>query len=471
MKVIIIGAGPAGLSCAYELVKQGVEVHIYEASEHVGGMSRSFDLWGQRVDMGPHRFFSKEEHVNRFFSEIVKDNYTTVNRLTRIHYKGRFFEYPLKLSNVLANLPLPTIVRIVFDYVLQLLRPSGNPKTFEDWVVNRFGNTLFQTFFKSYSEKLWGIPCSKIDADWAAQRIKTLSLFGAILNTFKDRRNNRHKTLIDEFSYPHNGMGQLYESCRDEILAKGGFIHLNSPVARIIQDAEGKVKGLELQNGSVIESEHVVSTMPLTHLVKGLKTVPSSVSTAVDKLYFRNTILVYLEVDGKDFFKDNWIYVHSPELKHGRITNFRNWCSTLTKESNRTILCMEFWAFEDDELWKMADEKIEELAKEEIRTLNLFPSEVDIVNSKTLRIPKCYPVYETGYQQNLKVVESYLNSIENLIPIGRYGAFKYNNQDHSILMGILAAEKILGKSDVDLWSVNTDTEYQEEGRIKDVLLQ
>ncbi|MFT5311504.1 MAG: protoporphyrinogen oxidase, partial [Bacteroidia bacterium] len=167
MKVIIIGAGPAGLSCAYELVKQGVEVHIYEASEHVGGMSRSFDLWGQRVDMGPHRFFSKEEHVNRFFSEIVKDNYTTVNRLTRIHYKGRFFEYPLKLSNVLANLPLPTIVRIVFDYVLQLLRPSGNPKTFEDWVVNRFGNTLFQTFFKSYSEKLWGIPCSKIDADWA----------------------------------------------------------------------------------------------------------------------------------------------------------------------------------------------------------------------------------------------------------------------------------------------------------------
>ncbi|MFT5901512.1 MAG: protoporphyrinogen oxidase, partial [Bacteroidia bacterium] len=231
------------------------------------------------------------------------------------------------------------------------------------------------------------------------------------------------------------------------------------------------VKGLELQNGSVIESEHVVSTMPLTHLVKGLKTVPSSVSTAVDKLYFRNTILVYLEVDGKDFFKDNWIYVHSPELKHGRITNFRNWCSTLTKESNRTILCMEFWAFEDDELWKMADEKIEELAKEEIRTLNLFPSEVDIRNSKTLRIPKCYPVYETGYQQNLKVVESYLNSIENLIPIGRYGAFKYNNQDHSILMGILAAEKILGKSDVDLWSVNTDTEYQEEGRIKDVLLQ
>ncbi|MGB1317730.1 MAG: FAD-dependent oxidoreductase, partial [Flavobacteriales bacterium] len=418
-----------------------------------------------------HRFFSKEEHVNRFFKEIVKEKYTTVQRLTRIHYKGRFFEYPLKLSNVLGNLPLLTIVKIVFDYVVQLITPTGNLKTFEDWVINRFGRTLFQTFFKSYSEKLWGIPCSKIDADWAAQRIKTLSLLGAIANTFKDRRKTNHKTLIDEFAYPHNGMGQLYELCRDEIQTNGGTIHLNTPISRVLQGDAGKLVGLELADGSTVEADYVVSSMPLTHLVKGLKNVPLNVEAAVGKLYFRNTILVYLEVDGKDFFKDNWIYVHSPELKHGRITNFSNWCPTLAKNADRTILCMEFWAFESDELWKMDNSEVEEIAKREIRTLNLFSANVAITNSKTLKIPRCYPVYETGYQQNLKVVETYLNSVENLIPIGRYGAFKYNNQDHSILMGILAAEKVLGTSKVDLWSINTDTEYQEEGRIKDVLLQ
>lgn len=472
MKAAIIGAGPAGLSCAYELAKHGVEVHVYEASEHIGGMARSFDLWGQRVDMGPHRFFSKEEHVNRFFRELVKEDFTKVKRLTRIHYRGKFFDYPLKLGNVLGNLPIPTIIRIIFDYLVQLVTPDGKPKTFEDWVVNRFGRTLFQTFFKSYSEKLWGIPCSKIDADWAAQRIKTLSLFGAIINTFKDRRKNRHKTLVDEFAYPHNGMGQLYESCRNEILANGGVIHLNTFVHKVLQnELTGNAIGIELQDGSVIKSDYVISTMPLTLLIKGLKTVSPDVKMASNQLKFRNTILVYLELDGKDFFEDNWIYVHSPELKHGRITNFRNWCPTLTKNSDRTIVCMEFWAFDNDELWQMKDENLEELASNEIRTLNLFPADVVITNSHTLRIPKCYPVYETGYQKHLKVVESYLNDIKNLIPVGRYGAFKYNNQDHSILMGILAAEKVLGKSDVNLWSINTDTEYQEEGRIKDVLLQ
>jgi protoporphyrinogen oxidase len=213
VKVLIIGAGPAGLSCGYELSKKGVDVAIYEASEHVGGMSRSIDLWGQKVDLGPHRFFSKEKNVNRFFNELLQDEYTLVNRQTRIFYRNRFFDYPLKFLNVLTNLSLTIIIRILWDYLIIRLKPIKNPSTFEEWVTNKFGKKLFETFFKSYSEKLWGIPCSKIDANWAAQRIKSLSLIDAIIFSIKGDKKNKHKTLVDQFAYPKNGTGQLYLNC------------------------------------------------------------------------------------------------------------------------------------------------------------------------------------------------------------------------------------------------------------------
>ncbi len=467
-KVLIIGAGPAGLSCAYELVKQGVEVEVFESSERVGGMSGSFDLWGQRVDIGPHRFFSKEQHVNQFFKEVVGDDFTLVNRLTRIYYRNRFFQYPLKVGNVLGNLPLGTISRILWDYGMQRIRPIKNPETFEDWVTNRFGKKLFEIFFKSYSEKLWGIPCSKIDADWAAQRIKTLSLFQAILFAIKENRG-KHKTLVDQFAYPNNGTGQLYEQCAQKIIAKGGEIHFGKRVKQVL--TEGKnTTGVLLENGDKILADVVVSTMPVTNLVGGLQ--PSEeVKKAVGELYYRNTILVYLEIDGKNLFEDNWIYVHSNDVKHGRITNFRNWTPQLNRGCETTILCMEYWSFEQEELWKMTDEELASLARKEIKKLGLIPPNMGVLKHHVLRIPKCYPVYETGYQEHLKVVEQFLDGHKNLIPIGRYGAFKYNNQDHSILMGILAAQNILGTEKVNLWDINTDVEYQEEGKIKDILIQ
>lgn len=475
MKVIIIGAGPAGLSCGYELAKAGVEVEVYEASPYVGGMARSFDLWGQRVDMGPHRFFSKEKHINDFFTTLVKDDYTLVNRLTRIYYRNRFFHYPIKLFNALFNLPPLTTVRILWEYVRIQIFPYKNPQTFEEWVSNRFGRKLFEVFFKHYSEKLWGIPCSKIDADWAAQRIKSLSLWGAIFSAVFGNRGNKHKTLLDQFVYPNNGTGTLYERAAEFIVAKGGKVNLKSPVKRVMQDemqdAGYRVRGVELMDGTIVEADYVVSTMPLTALVKNLKDVPADVRAAVEKLYFRNTILVYLEVDANNLFSDNWIYVHSPEVKHGRITNFRNWSKELYGNKNTTILCMEFWAFDRDEIWKDKDENLAELAKKEIRMLNLVPEDAEILNALVLRVPKCYPVYETGYQVHLKKVENYLDTVPSLIPIGRYGAFKYNNQDHSILMGILAADKITQGLTIDLWKINTDVEYQEEARIKDVLIQ
>jgi len=469
-QIIIIGAGPAGLSCGYELVKAGVEVDIYEASSYIGGMARSFDLWGQRVDMGPHRFFSKEKHINEFFITMVKDDYTLVNRLTRIYYLNRFFNYPIKLFNVLKNLPVITIGQILWEYLRVKIFSFKNPATFEEWVSNRFGRKLFEIFFKHYSEKLWGIPCSKIDADWAAQRIKSLSLWEAVIHAIVGNTGNKHKTLLDQFAYPNNGTGTLYERAADFITAHGGKVHLQMPVKSVMQDATGKVTGIELKDGTIKTAEHVVSTMPLTLMVKGLQNVPKDVIYASEQLYFRNTILAYLEVDSMELFSDNWIYVHSPEVKHGRITNFRNWSKELYRDKKTTILCMEFWAFDNDPIWKDKDENIAELAKKEIRFLKLVPENLKILNAFILRVPSCYPVYETGYQVNLKKVENWLDTVENLIPIGRYGAFKYNNQDHSILMGILAADKITKGLDTDLWEINTDIEYQETARIKDVLL-
>jgi len=460
MKVVVIGAGPAGLSCAYELVKEGVEVEIYEASEHLGGMSRSFDLWGQKVDLGPHRFFSKEKQVN------------LVDRQTRIVYQNRFFEYPLKLMNVLTNLSLVTIIKVLWDYLLVRIKPIKNPSTFEEWITNRFGKKLFETFFKSYSEKLWGISCSKIDASWAAQRIKSLSLFEAVIFAVKGDKKKKHKTLVDQFAYPKNGTGQLYLNCAKYITEKGGQIHINTPVKKVIVDNQShSAKGIVLLDGTMIKADVVVSTMPLTTLIKGFDNLPTKIVEANKQLYFRNTILVYLEIDSVDLFKDNWIYVHSLQLKHGRITNFRNWCPTLYGNKKTSILCMEFWAFEDDAIWKATDNEVDAIAQKELRSLKLFSKEIGINRTKVIRVPKCYPVYEIGYQDHLKTIESYLSKFNNLVPIGRYGAFKYNNQDHSILMGILAAQNIRSESSIDLWGINTDTEYQEEGIVKDVLIQ
>ncbi|WP_344926317.1 FAD-dependent oxidoreductase [Aquimarina addita] len=469
-KVIIIGAGPAGLSAAYTLAKHNVDVTIFEASPYLGGMSRSFDLWGQRVDLGPHRFFTKEPKINNFFDELIKDEYTVVNRLTRIYYKKNFFDYPLKLMNVLKNLEFSTIFSILSNYGKQRLFPIKNPDTFEKWVTNRFGKKLYTIFFKYYTEKLWGIPCAKIDADWAAQRIKGLSLVEAVISAIRGNRGNKHKTLLDQFSYPCKGTGTLYEKAASFVQANGGIIHKETPIQKVLIDAN-VCKGVITTDGVEHFADYVISSMPLTSLIQGIERTPQEVLKAGAQLYFRNTILVYLEINRDDLFEDNWIYVHSPEVKHGRITNFRNWCPTLYGDQKSTILCLEFWAFEKDDIWKADDSYLSNLASKELKALKILSDEDQIDNFKIVRVPKCYPVYEIGYRDHLDVIQNYLTSIDKLIPIGRYGAFKYNNQDHSILMGILAAENIIHNTDVNLWEINTDTEYQEDGEVKDVLVQ
>ena len=462
--VVIIGAGPAGLAAAHSISKAGLKPQVFEAAPHVGGMARSFELFEQRVDCGPHRFFTKQPEVSAFFDELIGQDYVEVQRLTRIYYDGKFYDYPLKASSVWSNLAPDQIGSILYSYLLKKLSPIKNPQNLEDWISNKFGNELYQLFFKNYSEKLWGIPCSQIDADWAAQRIKSLSLFEAVKNNVRGNRG-KHHSFVDKFRYPVNGTGMLYERAQSIIEQLGGKINLRQAVKRLVFSGK-KVSGIELADGSEILADHVISTMPLTLLLKGLPSLPEEVAHASDKLYFRHTILVYLEIDSTDLFEDNWLYIHSPEVRHGRVTNFRNWSPGLYQDKSTSILCVEFWAFDKDPIWHEKDEYLQKLAEKELRQIELIPENIRVLQSKVVRVPRCYPVYEIGYQEHIQKISDYLQQFQNLQLIGRYGSYKYNNQDHSIMMGLLAAQNVLHNKNIDLWGVNSDKEYHEADLIQ-----
>ncbi|MCI0642252.1 MAG: FAD-dependent oxidoreductase [Gemmataceae bacterium] len=463
MRVAVIGAGPAGITAAYQLAKQGVAVEVYEASEHVGGLSRTFELWGQKVDLGPHRFFSQDPRVNELWLEVVGQDYEMVDRLTRIYYRRRFFDYPLRPGNALWNMGFLTATRCLASYFKEKIRPSyRETDTFESWVVGRFGRRLFEMFFKSYSEKLWGIPCHELDADFAAQRIKKFSL-GEAVKAALGLSKGKHKTLVDQFAYPVGGTGMVYNRMADKVRGWGGHVHLRAPVQRVVHH-ERRVHALELKDGRIEPFDHVVSTMPLTLMVKGLGNLPAEVERAVDKLRFRNTIVVYLLVRGSNLFRDQWLYVHSPDLGTGRVTNFRNWVPEMYGDSPDTILALEYWCYDEDAEWRESDEALIERAKRDMQLTGLLGG-APILDGHVVKIRRCYPVYGRGYKQHLTPVEEYLRTFDGLSVIGRYGAFKYNNQDHSILMGLLAAENILDGKSHDLWAVNTDSEYQEAALI------
>lgn len=470
MKVAVIGAGPAGITAAYELAKRNVQVDVYEAGPHVGGLARTIPLWNQKVDLGPHRFFSQDRRVNQLWLEVVGKDYEMVERLTRIYYKKRFFFYPLKAFNALRNLGAVEALRCVSSYFLEKFRSGRNAdENFESWVVHRFGRRLFEIFFKSYTEKLWGISCENLDTDFAAQRIKKLSLFEAVKNAITHGSKNKHKTLVDRFAYPHGGTGMVYERMAQFVQSKGSKVFLDMPIKKVVAQ-ETTVTGIEFENGERKVYDHVISTMPLTHLVRGFENLPVDVRAAVERLQFRNTILVYLHIEAKDLFPDNWLYIHSPELKTGRITNFRNWVRHLYTSEESTILALEYWCYDQDAIWTKTDRELIELAKNEIRKTGLIGS-ASISDGYVFRIPKCYPVYSKGYKEPLEVVKIFLSKMQALTVIGRYGSFKYNNQDHSILMGLLAAENVADRMSHDLWAVNSDYDYQEKSEITETGLQ
>lgn len=461
----MIGAGAAGLTAAYVLSKQRIPVDVFEAGPQVGGLARTISLWGQRVDLGPHRFFSTDRRVNNLWLEVIGPDFLMVDRLTRIFYNNRFFQYPIRPFDALAKLGPVETLRCLASYGAQLISPAPDHGAFEDWVVRAFGRRLFEIFFKTYSEKLWGIPCTDLDADFAAQRIKKFSLGEAIRSALLPNNRGKHKTLVERFAYPVKGTGAVYERMAEKIQANGGRVFLNSPVEAVEMD-HGRATGIRLA-GEFRPYSTVISTMPLTLLIERMSGVPDAVRESASRLRFRNTILVYLHVDGTDLFPDNWLYVHSPELRAGRVTNFRNWSPELYGEAKTTILCLEYWAYEEDEMWSLPDAHLIEMAKQEIRSTGLIRHS-PVTDGRVIRLKRCYPVYARGYKQLLEPIIAWLGTIPNLLAIGRYGAFKYNNQDHSILMGMLAAENVAKGANHDLWAVNTDYEvYQERAIITD----
>ncbi|MAT72901.1 MAG: UDP-galactopyranose mutase [Planctomycetaceae bacterium] len=467
-RVAVIGAGPAGMTAAYVLTKSpaNLDVNVYEASEQVGGLSRSLRLWNQIVDLGPHRFFSRDRRVNSLWLEVVGRDYVMVPRLTRILYQGRYFQYPLQAMDALQRLGPLEATRCVASYgAARFKQPKDYCESFESWVTARFGRRLYEIFFRTYSEKLWGIPCSELDSDFAAQRIRKLSLGAALKQLAVRRKNNEHRTLVDRFAYPNGGTGQVYERMAEMVQERGGRVHLGAHIKRVVASA-GRVRGIELYSDEFVPCDAVISSMPLTSLIARLNGVPERIREMARRLSYRNTILVYLEIAGELDSRDNWVYVQDPGLTVGRITNFRNWSPSLYGNSPNTILALEYWCNSDDELWRRSDGELGRLGADEFRASRLASDAADVLRSHVVRIPKSYPVYQRGYKDILRPIQEVLRSVEGLQAIGRYGAFKYNNQDHSILMGILAAENVAAGTAHDLWQVNSDfEEYQEACRI------
>lgn len=464
-RVGIIGAGPAGLAAAYSLGKLCIPVDVFESGSMVGGMARTIDLWGQKVDLGPHRFFSANARVNRLWLEIAEADYRMIERQTRIFYNGQFYDYPLRLADSLAKLGALEAINCFISYFRQKPARDHLASNFEEWVCGRFGRRLYEIFFRDYSEKLWGIPCARLDADFAAQRIRKMSLYEAVRNALTNGRENHHRTLVDRFAYPLGGTGSVYCKMAHAINSQNGSVYLHAPVRRVVPLAGGGIE-LELVSGEHHTYRHIVSTMPLTFLVSALPNVPQKVLDACANLHFRNTIVVYLRIEANNLFPDQWIYIHAPELAVGRITNFRNWIPELNGDNPETILSLELWCDPDDALWNRSDAYYIEQAKRDLYKTGLI-QDVCVAEGYVVKIPFCYPVYHLGYKNSLNIVKEYLQTIPCFDVIGRCGSFKYNNQDHSLLMGILVAEKIALDRNHDLWGVNTDDVYQESAIINE----
>jgi protoporphyrinogen oxidase len=464
--VVIIGGGPGGLTAAYLLAKEGVEVTVLEADAVVGGISRTVEYNGYRFDIGGHRFFTKIGPVQELWEEILGEDFISVPRKSRIHYKGIYFDYPLKPFNALSGLGLWEAFLCMVSYLRAHLRPSPVEESLEPWVSNRFGRRLYEIFFKTYTEKVWGIPCSEIRAEWAAQRIQNLSLGKALLSAAAlNRRSNDVKSLINEFHYPRLGPGQMWEACRDRILEMGGTIHMESRVVGLeVEDGRVRAVRVATPHGEErIEGDHFISTMPIRNLVEALEPAPApEVVAGGQGLNYRDFLTVALVLDEEDLFPDNWIYIHTPGVRVGRIQNFNNWSKAMVPEPGRTCLGLEYFCFEGDGLWSSPDADLVDLATRELRALGL--SDANVVDAAVVRMPKAYPVYDSVYREHLDTVRAHLDPIDNLHLVGRNGLHKYNNQDHSMLTAIMAVRNMKGES-FDVWSVNTDFDYHEEMKV------
>jgi protoporphyrinogen oxidase len=468
-RVVVIGAGPAGLTAAYVLAKAGAtRITVLEADDTVGGISRTAQYKGFRFDIGGHRFFTKIKPVEDLWHEILGPEFISVPRLSRIHYNGKFFDYPLKAGNALSGLGIINAVRIVLSYIKWHYRPFPVEENFEQWVTNRFGRRLYEIFFKTYTEKVWGIPCTEIRAEWAAQRIQGLSLARAILNaTALNKRSTTIKTLINEFQYPRLGPGQMWEACRDKVVERGHDVLLKHYANRIdlVGGRAVRVHAESPSGPRTFEAEHVIATMPIRSLVRAINpSPPVEVREAAEGLRYRDFLTVALIVNKEKLFPDNWIYIHTPGVKVGRIQNFNNWSAAMVPERGKTCLGLEYFCFKGDGLWESPDQDLIAQASRELEELGLA-RQADVVDGAVIRMPKAYPIYDSAYRGHLDVVRAFTDLIPNLHTVGRNGMHKYNNQDHSMLAAMMAVANMEGAA-YNLWDVNTDFDYHEEQKIE-----
>jgi len=465
-RCIIIGAGPAGLTAAWELAALNIPALLFEQDVIVGGIAQTADYKGFRFDIGGHRFFTKVETVQRVWEEILKDDFLLRPRLSRIHYQGMFFDYPLKPLNALRGLGVLESIRVGFSYLKAQLFPYREEKNLEEWVSNRFGRRLYEIFFKTYTEKVWGMKCTEIGADWAAQRIKNLNLVTAVKNALLGARGSGQvvTSLIEQFHYPRLGPGMMWERCRELLEERGYPTYMRTRVIRIKHD-KSVIRSVVVRDEEGREREecgtHFISSMPIRGLIRCMEpSPPPEVIDAANRLRYRDFLTVVLIIEAEHLFDDNWIYIHSPEVRLGRVQNFKNWSPEMVPDPRYTSLGLEYFVQEGDELWSAADEDLIELGRKECAHLGLIDPD-KVVDGTVLRMPKAYPIYDEGYRDALAVIRRYVDAFPNLYLVGRNGQHRYNNQDHSMLTAIYAARNIAG-ANYSLWDVNVEESYHEE---------
>lgn len=462
----ILGAGPAGLGVASELNKHGVtSILIVDRNHRVGGLARTEHYDGARFDIGPHRFFTKNAEVNALWHETLGKDFRPVDRLTRILYNNRYFNYPISAVDALIKLGPIASLSSLLSFLRTRVNTPVDPATFEDWVTAHFGKRLYETFFKTYTEKVWGIPCSRIGKEWAAQRIKGLDLKEVLRSAVLGNGNNV-KTLVEQFDYPALGAGQMYEAMAEKVAAQGGEFMLGARVQQFNRQAY-QIDSVDIEDGegefSRITARHYFNSIPLTHFFSQCSPLPSEdVMAAVNALYYRDHITVNLLVDGTTYFPDQWIYIHAPEVKMARIANYNSFSASMVDDLHTTALSVEYFVFQTDELWQMDDSQLAEFAIAEMEAVKLI-RRADVIGRWVIRETESYPTYYLGFQEPYNTLRTELTKYDNLSSIGRGGMYKYNNQDHSVYSGMLAARNYLQcpEGPFELWDINIDAEYHE----------
>jgi protoporphyrinogen oxidase len=464
---VILGGGPAGLTAGYVLAKQGLPVIVLEAENQVGGIAKTAVRDGYRFDLGGHRFFTKVKEVDDLWHEIMKEEFLRRPRMSRIYWRDRhgeakFLDYPLRGPDVMKKLGPVDLTKALLSYLWAAVKPKGKEETYEQWVSNRFGRYLFNQFFKSYTEKVWGVPTSEIRADWAAQRIKNLSFFRAAWSAFFGNRDNKVTSLISEFNYPRLGPGQMWEQMTEDIRALGGQVLLETKATKLEFEGDRCVR--VHAGDQVFEPSAVISSLPLRNTVGMSEPRPGpEVMAAAKGLRYRDFLTVAVVLNGEDLFPDNWIYIHDPNVNVGRIQNFRSWSPAMVPDPSKACVGLEFFCFAGDKLWESDDEDLVRLGMRELEQLGLARAD-QLEFGFVERVPKAYPMYDADYSERVHAIRSWLDGLDNFIQVGRNGLHRYNNSDHSSLTAMRAVDNLVKGTDHDIWAVNAESVYHEEGK-------